>query len=290
MSELKHGSLPCGIEYGLTRLPDRHVVAFQIRMLSGVADEPASQLGLARVLEETLDKGTETKTGRELADAFDAIGASIGGGVGRETTTFTCTVLPEHFERAVALLAEMLRTPTFPQEAFEVNVNLTEQEFTGLEDDPQALVDKRISKMVYGPILGRHVLGELEAVKRLTREDLKSHWRSFFHAGRMMVSVAGHQSKEQVEEVFERHFGGFGSADRAGRTAWTPQFSAEMVHQHKELEQEHIANCLAWGRCDAWIFSHPAGGVGHFVGRDERAAVHRSSREARAGLLGQRLA
>ncbi|MFQ5463599.1 MAG: M16 family metallopeptidase [Phycisphaerae bacterium] len=248
MAELVHGSLPCGIEYGLTRLPDRHVVAFQIRILSGVANEPTSLLGLARVLEETFDKGTETKTGRELADAFDAIGASISSGVGRETTTFTCTTLPEHFEQAVALHAEMLRTPTFPRDAVEVNINLAEQEFAGLEDDPQGLVDKRISKMAYGPILGRHALGELEAVKRLTRGDLESHWRSYYHAGRMLVSVAGNQSPAQVEDVFERHFSGFGSSDRAGRAAWEVAFSPETAHQPKELEQEHIA--IAWPGVD----------------------------------------
>ena len=142
MTDFAHDCLPCGIEYGVAPLPGRHVVSFQIRMLAGTCAEPADKLGLARIIEETIDKGTKRRTGRELSDAFDVIGAAHRSGTGRETTTFTCTVLPEHFERAVALHAEFLRTPTFPADAFTVNVELTRQELIALEDEPQAIVDK----------------------------------------------------------------------------------------------------------------------------------------------------
>ncbi len=122
MTDIVHDHLPCGIEYGVVPLPHRRVVSFQIRVLAGLCSEPADKLGLARLVGETIDKGTRKRTGRELCDAFDAIGTSHRIGTGRETTTFSCTVLPEHFEQAVALHAEFLRTPTFPEDAFKVKV------------------------------------------------------------------------------------------------------------------------------------------------------------------------
>jgi len=244
MNQFVHEDLPCGIELGVLPLPRRHVVGFQIRVLAGVSAEPPDKLGLASLVEDTLDKGTEKRTGQQLLDAFDAIGAGVNSGTGRETTTFTCTALPEHFEKAVELHAELLRTPTFPQDAFDVNVDLARQEIEGLEDDPQALVDKYISRRAYGPILGRHTLGEKQTLAKITRADALDHWRQNFTAGRMIVSVAGALDPRRAADVFQRHFDGFGSTRRDGRAPISVEFAPGVSHHPKALEQEQIGICF----------------------------------------------
>ncbi len=249
VTDFVHENLPCGIEYGVTPLPRRHVVSFQIRVLAGACSEVADKLGLARLVAETIDKGTQKRTGRELSDAFDAIGASHGGATGRETTTFACTILPEHFERAVALHAEFLRTPTFPEETFSVNLQLTRQELVALEDDAHNLADKLIGQKAYGPLLGRHPLGEPETLDRISRNDLETHWRSHFCAGRMMVAVAGAVDPERAAGVLQEQFDGFGSPDRNGRGTFPVEFSPGTTHYEKELEQEQIGIC--WPALDA---------------------------------------
>lgn len=243
MSDVQHDWLPCGIEYGVLPLPGRHVVSFQLRVLAGLTSEPADKLGLASLVEDVIDKGTEQRTGPELSDAFDAIGAGVGSGTGRETTTFTCTVLPEHFERAVELHAEFLRTPTFPQSAFEVSVELSRQEHEALQDDPQGLVDKYISRAAYGPLLGRHSLGEPETIARIRRDDLVSHWRDYFVGGRIIASVAGAIEPQRARDVLQKHFDGFGSPQRQGRDALKVEFTPGTMHYEKDLQQEQIGVC-----------------------------------------------
>ncbi len=249
MTDIVHDDLPCGIEYGLVPLPNRHVVSFQIMILSGICTEPAEKLGLARLIVETIDKGTQRRSGRELCDAFDAIGATHHASVGRETTTFSSTVLPDHFEQAVALHAEFLKTPTFPQDAFDVSVELAGQELLALEDDAQGIADKMIGLKAYGPLLGRHPLGEAETLKRIDRDDLVAHWRTHFHAGRMLVVAAGAIDRERVARVFDKYFDGFGSAERDGRDTFPVEFTPGTTHRHKELEQEQIGIC--WPGVDA---------------------------------------
>jgi len=249
MTDTVHDFLPCGIEYGVMPFPQRHIVTFQLRVLSGIGTEPEDKLGLARLLLDTIDKGTQQRSGRELSDAFDAIGASHRSGVGRETTSFTCTVLPEHFERAVALQAEFLRTPTFPQDVFEVNVDLARQELLALEDDAHALADKLIGHEAFGPILGRHPLGENETLEKITRDDLIRQWESRFSTGRMILSVAGAVDPRKAAELFQTHFDGFGTPARDGRGSYPVQFSPGAKHFNKELEQQQIGVC--WPGVDA---------------------------------------
>ena len=244
MQKYIHDTLRCGIEYAVCPLPARHVVSFQIRVLSGVCAEPADRLGLARIMEETIDKGTARHTGRELSDAFDAIGAGRGSGAGRESITYTCTVLPEHFERAVELHADMLITPTFPDENVRVNIDLSQQELLAMQDDPQSLVDREISARAFGPVLGRHALGSSESLARISRDDLVRFWREHYHTGRMMVAGAGAVDPAKVIGVFEKYFAGAARGPRDGRNPWRMEFTPGVHHQHKELEQEQIGICF----------------------------------------------
>jgi len=232
------------MEYGALHLPKRNVVSLQIRILAGCGSDPADRLGLANLVEQTIDKGTETYTGQSLSDAFDAIGAGRSSATGRETTTFTCTVLPEHFEKAVALHAEMMRRPTFPEEACRTNVELTRQELIALEDDAHNLTDKLITAQTYGSVLGRHPLGEAASLDRITRDHLVSHWKAQYQPGRMIAATAGPIDPQQVAEVFERYFAGFGSGDRLGRETTPADFQAVASHHPKDLEQEQISFCF----------------------------------------------
>ncbi len=244
MDTIAHDFLPCGMEYGAVHLPKRHIVSFQIRVLAGCGTDPADRLGLANLVEQTIDKGTESHTGQSLSDAFDAIGAGRNSVVGRETTTFTCTVLPEHFEQAVALHAEIMRRPTFPDEAFRTNSELAKQELIALEDDAHSLTDKLITAQTYGSVLGRHPLGDAASLDRITRDHLLGHWKAHYHPGRMIATVAGPIEPKRIADVLERHFAEFGSPDRLGRETTPADFQALASHHQKDLEQEQIFFCF----------------------------------------------
>jgi predicted Zn-dependent peptidase len=240
VSDVLHRTLGSGVELGVLPLADRRVMAVEIRIRTGMADEPADKLGIARILEDTIDKGTEQRDGRGLSDAFDALGTMRNSWAARESTGFTFTCLPEFFDQSLALMAEFIRTPTFPKDAVEVAVELTRQEHKTLEDDPQSLCDKILSKQAYGSLLGRHSLGEEDTVSSITNEDVRAHWQRTFGAGRMQVTVAGPVSPADVELQIDRHFGGFGSPDRAGATPFKVEFDARKTHHQKETAQQQI--------------------------------------------------
>ena len=249
MPEITHETLPCGIEYAVMPLPDRHIATFQIRVLAGTALEAPTHLGVAQLVEETITKGTAKRSGRDLSDAIDAIGAGCHSGTGRETTTFTCTVLPDHFEKALELHAEFLTTATFPQDAFDVNVSLAKQELVAIEDDAHALADRLLDLRAWGPLLGRHPLGESETLERITRDDVVNHWRTNFQSGGILVAVAGCVDAGRVEAALQRLFDGFGDGQRMGRDALTPTFQPGRFHLHKDLQQQQIG--IGWPAVDA---------------------------------------
>jgi predicted Zn-dependent peptidase len=242
-AELIHRQLDCGIELAACVMPDRHTASLGIRVLTGMTDEPADMLGLSRFVEDTIDKGTEQRDGRALADAFDAIGAQRSSWTGRQATGFSCLCLSEFLPEVIDLHAELLRTPTFPQEACDVARELGHQELSALEDDARELTDKYLARQTYGPVLGRHPLGEVDTIARIDRDVIVKHWGAYFAAGRMQVALAGALDIDAVIDRFERAFEGFGSAEHAGRDSVDFAFEPKSTHYAKDLEQQQLAVC-----------------------------------------------
>jgi predicted Zn-dependent peptidase len=244
MTRYFHRRLSNGVEFAAEPMPERRTVAMELRMLTGMADEPPEMLGLAHLLEQTIDKGTAKRDGRALSDAFDAIGARRNSWAGRECIGFTCTVLPERVAEALELHAEMIRSATFPEDACHVAVDLALQEIKSMEDEPGELADKLLTRQAYGPVLGRHALGEPETLRSIAPEHIRSHWSSHFAAGRLLAAVAGPIDVERVADQLERLFADFGEAAPRGREPFAVEFSPVRTHCHKELEQEQIGICF----------------------------------------------
>ncbi len=239
-----HRRLDCGVELAALPLAGRRTTAFDIRILAGMADEPESKLGLARLVEETIGKGTPRFTAQQLTDAFDAIGAQFGSRVGRESFVFRCSCLPEYAEAALELTAEMLCRPVFPEEFCRVAIDLGKQELTALEDDPGELVRKLIAPEAFGAVLGRHELGSLATLEKISRDDIHHFWSRNFSAARMQFSVSGAVDVESFASKIDSLFGGFGRDVSPAPTGFPMHFSPGRRHHQKELEQQHIL--IAW--------------------------------------------
>lgn len=234
--------LDCGAEFAALPMPGRRTVAYEIRVLSGLAHEPEPLGGLARIVEETITKGTEQRSAQELTDAFDALGANVGSGVGRESMVFRCSCLPEYVDHALGLHAEMLRTPSFPQEYCDVALELACQELTSLEDDPGELARRLISPFAYGARLGRHELGTRESLARIQRDAILAYWKSNFSSTRLQIAVGGAIDVQKIASRIDQLFSAFGISD-GNQPAMSPDFSPGRRHHHKELEQQHILVC-----------------------------------------------
>ena len=212
---------------------------------------------MAHVLVEAITKGTARHDGRGLNDAFDEIGTAHSAAAGRETLAFSCLCLPEFIDRAIELHAELIRTPTFPESACEVAVDLTRQSLAALEDDPHELASKLLHRQAYGEALGRHPYGESATLDRIGREEIVDHWSRHMMGRRMQVAIAGAVDPAKVAALLEKAFDGFAdgaetrTAGSKSESVVTPNrpsialaFSPGATHHPKDLEQAQIAICF----------------------------------------------
>src|SRR5919202_4497916 len=85
----------------------------------GSRDEPDSLAGTSHFLEHLLFKGTPTRTAKDIADAFDAVGGDVNAFTGKEYTCYYCRVLDTDVPMALDILADMVTKSVVDPTEFE---------------------------------------------------------------------------------------------------------------------------------------------------------------------------
>lgn len=94
-------------------------VAIQGRVLAGMSFNPDSKKPLAQLCASMLKKGCASYDKNALDDALGQLGSTIDFQVGMDTLTFTVRCLQAQLQPTLDILAELLKTPRFPEDEFE---------------------------------------------------------------------------------------------------------------------------------------------------------------------------
>ncbi len=163
---------------------------------------------LPDVTVEMLKEGTTTRSAYEIARDAAGMGGALGLSVGAEQTTAGLSVLSDHAVAAVALLADVLRNPHFPEsELPRVRANF-ERSLAVARADPLSLADEALARLVFGD---DHPFGRiLPREGQLAGYDIakiRDFYERNFGARRTHVYVAGRYDRGALEAALRGAFG-----------------------------------------------------------------------------------
>jgi predicted Zn-dependent peptidase len=145
------------------------------------------------------------------------MGAHYNAFTNEENTVFYAAVLPEHQDRAVGLLADILR-PSLREEDFDTEKQVILEEIQMYEDQPPFGADDKCRALHYGRHpLGRSVLGTEQSIGQLPVEAMREYFRRRYSPGNIVLAAAGRIDFPRMVAVAERDCGDW-AAVAAGRT------------------------------------------------------------------------
>jgi predicted Zn-dependent peptidase len=201
--ELANGLSMTFIDYG--SVPKTTILAV---VRTGNIDE-GRDTWLPDLAVEMLKEGTATRSAWEIAEAAAGMGGALGLSVGAEQTTAGLSVLSEHAVAAVALLADVLQNPRFPEsELPRVRANF-ERSLAVARADPQALADEKLAALVFGDHPFGHMLPQEGQLAGYDIAKIRDFYERNFGARRTHVYVAGRYDREAVEAAIRGAFGGW---------------------------------------------------------------------------------
>jgi predicted Zn-dependent peptidase len=210
---------------------------------TGSRDETVEQAGISHLLEHLLFKGTERFSSVEIDEAFDAMGAEVNAGTGKETTSVYARFLDHHLERAFDLLQDMVLRPAYPDIDSERQVVI--EEIAMYEDEPADKVHDVLSGAVFGNHpLGRPIIGRAEVIASVPVPDIAGYHDSHYTAPNMVVAGAGNLEHGRIVELVEQALDGARPTGngRLEPDPAPPESGARVSFHQKDTEQFHV--CL----------------------------------------------
>ena len=206
----------------------------------GARDESNELAGTSHFLEHLLFKGTPTRTAKDIADAFDAVGGDVNAFTGKEYTCYYCRVLDEDLPMALDVLGDMITNSLIDPGELESERNVILEEIAMHEDSPDELVHDLFNRSMWeGHALGRPVLGYNETVGAVSRDQIAHYWREKYSPSNLVVAAAGNVDHaalvERVNGLLPEAYG-----KRTLRAGDAPApLSGVNVHR-RPTEQAHI--------------------------------------------------
>ncbi len=222
-------------------MPSVRSIALGFWIRAGSRDEGHEQAGLSHFLEHLLFKGTDRFSSFEIDEAFDAMGAEVNAGTGKETTSVYSRFLDGHLERAFDVLQDMVLRPAYPDIDSERQVVI--EEIAMYEDEPQDKVHDVLAGALFGEHpLGRPIIGRADVVSSVPVPNIAEWHDSRYVPGGIVVAAAGNVDHDRLVGLVEGAFDGAPAAE-APAVLDSPNGSAERLRFHrKDTEQYHL--CL----------------------------------------------
>ncbi|KZZ82803.1 MULTISPECIES: pitrilysin family protein [Bacillaceae] len=232
-----------GVRIVLENIPTVRSVALGVWIGTGSRSETPEINGVSHFLEHMFFKGTETRSARDIAEAFDSIGGQVNAFTSKEYTCYYAKVLDEHAGMALDILSDMFFNSAFDEEELKKEKNVVFEEIKMYEDTPDDLVHDLLSKAAYGSHpLGYPILGTEETLSSFNGDSLRDYMSRFYIPENVVISVAGNISEAFIEEI-EKKFGSYTSSYKQ-EAFEKPGFLNQKLSRKKETEQAHL--CLGY--------------------------------------------
>ena len=128
-------TLDSGVRIVTEAMPSVRSVSLGVWIATGSRHESDDQAGLSHLIEHLLFKGSAAYSSLEIDQIFDAMGAELNAGTGKETTSVYARMIDQHLAEAFDVMADMVFRPAFQEIDSEREVIL--EEIAMYEDDPQ---------------------------------------------------------------------------------------------------------------------------------------------------------
>jgi zinc protease len=184
-------------------------VSIHLALRAGSIVDPIGWPGTTWLLSRTIDRGTTTRSAAGIAEELDSRGITLTVNVTRHVFSLICTCLTEDFEPVLTLLADIVISPSLPEEELATRKGEVITAIRQDEDNPMVRALEELMAMLYPDAhpYGRRTKGSIDSVERLTREHLARLHAERFAPGELTAAIVGDVDPAQAQAVAARVFG-----------------------------------------------------------------------------------
>jgi zinc protease len=184
---------------------------------TGAAADPADKAGLGELTASLITQGTTSRSATQIAQAVEALGASLDSGADWDGSSLSLTVKADQADPALAIMADVARNPAFAEEELERQRAIAIDSVTVTMQDPGSLSRLVAARALYGETpYGHPAEGTEESLKGIGRDDVLAAYRVAWTPANATLVLTGDIDPAAARALAERHFGGWQGGAAAG--------------------------------------------------------------------------
>ena len=202
------------------------VVAIQMWVKAGSADETPDVAGAAHVHEHMIFKGTARRPVGAIAAEVESSGGNINAFTTADHTVYHLVLASRYFATGLDIIADALQNTVFDPQELSKELQVVMEEWKRSEDSPTSRAATELFRIAYSTHpYGRPVIGFRETVEALNRERVVNFYQRWYHPNNMTLVIVGDIDREAARQEVLRHFASSQSSSLPvrPRTAEPPQ-------------------------------------------------------------------
>ena len=209
-------------------------------VLSGPRYETRQNNGISHFIEHIVFKGSKKRSGFEIAEGMDEIGAQVNAYTTKQYTFYYVKALDYQLLKGTDILFDMLTDPRLDKDDIETEKGVIIEEIAMCEDDPDDVCYELNEKALFEKsTMALEILGSRETVSSFTAEDIREYMSRNYVPERTVIGVSGSFDRKAVTDKINRYFG---SAKNSGNKPEFYDIPMNMGFALKDMptEQNHI--------------------------------------------------
>jgi len=173
---------------------------------AGSRDEAENEQGMAHFIEHMLFKGTAKRRSGHIINRLENVGGELNAFTSKEETVVFATVLNEHFERAMELIADVVFNSTFPQKEIDKEVVIIIDEIQSYNDSPSELIFDDFEELLFAHhAIGHNILGKPELLEQYTTADSNNFISKQYRTDEMVFFAIGDINFNQLTKWAQKY-------------------------------------------------------------------------------------
>lgn len=174
---------------------------------AGLAADAADTPAFASMLAGLMTEGTSERDSRQIAEAAQGMGGGVGAYASNDGFVINANALPSKAADMAALLAEVTRTPSFPEKEIELAKANALQGLKAAEAQPGFRAERAMLAALYGEHPYSRTQATEAGIAAVDRERLVAEHALRLRPDNALLVIAGRIGEAEAMALAEQHFG-----------------------------------------------------------------------------------